>query len=171
MIIRKTVKEDLKDVMQIINMARSYFKSQNINQWQGPYPCEEDIIKDIDDGISYVVVDDKIVAVFVLSFEKDSNYDVLIEGKWLNDNKYGVLHRIAVNDEYKGSGIGSFIISESIKMAQENNVYDIRIDTHDDNESMKKLICKNNFVYCGLTRVNDGNLRNVYHIHFKDKVC
>ena len=54
MIIRKTVKEDLKDVMQIINMARTYFKSQNINQWQGPYPCEEDIIKDIEDQLGEV---------------------------------------------------------------------------------------------------------------------
>ena len=94
--IRKTKIEDIEKVLDLFNMARFYFKENNINQWQGEYPNEIDIIEDINSGISYVVVDDDIVATFVLSFEKDVNYDVLVEGKWLNENPYGVLHRIAV---------------------------------------------------------------------------
>lgn len=164
--IRKTKIEDIEKVLDLFNMARLYFKENNINQWQGEYPNEIDIIEDINSGISYVVVDDDIVATFVLSFEKDVNYDVLVEGKWLNENPYGVLHRIAVKDNLKGKGIGSFIFNESKNICLENNVFDIRVDTHDDNESMKKLILKNNFVYCGITTVQDGSLRNIYQLSF-----
>lgn len=166
MIIRKNEEKDIESILSLFNMARKYFKDNNINQWQGPYPDRIDIIEDIKVGISYVVEMDEVVGTFVLSFEEDPNYITLVKGQWLNDNPYGVIHRVVVRNDLKGSGIGSFIFNECKNICLYNNIHDIRVDTHDDNSSMKSLILKNGFVYCGITTVKDKTLRNIYQLSF-----
>ena len=69
---RRAKKEDVKDIMIIVKMAQDYFKEQGIDQWQGGYPNEEVIEKDIDEGYSYVLTDEgKVVGTTFLSFAGD----------------------------------------------------------------------------------------------------
>ena len=44
---RKSVKSDIPKIMNIIKQAQSYFKNQNIDQWQNGYPNENVINNDI----------------------------------------------------------------------------------------------------------------------------
>ena len=48
MILKKSVKSDIPRIMDIIKQAQSYFKDQNIDQWQNGYPNEEVINNDIE---------------------------------------------------------------------------------------------------------------------------
>ena len=157
---RKTTEKDLKTVIKIIDEAKEFLKNNNIDQWQNGYPNEDVILKDIENDNSYVLEDNgEIIATTVLSFDGDKNYDVIEDGNWITNNKYGVVHRIAVSRKYSKKGIGKFIIKISEDIARENNIKSMRADTHKDNKTMQSLLLKNGYEYCGIIFVEDGTER------------
>lgn len=164
MIIRKALLEDIDDIMPIFYEAVEYLKNNNVNQWQNNSINKDKIIDDIKNEIGYVVFDEKIIAYFVI-LEKEEKTYINIDGKWLNDDPYYIIHRFCIKNEYKGKNIGSFIIDYCKKYAINNNIYNLRIDTHKDNKSMIRLIEKNNFVYCGIIVVLDNTLRLAYQLN------
>ena len=157
---RKTTEKDLDSVIKIIDEAKEFLKNNNIDQWQNGYPNKEVILRDIENDHSYVLDDNgEIIATTVLSFDGDKNYDVIYNGDWITDNKYGVIHRIAVSRDYANRGIGKKIIESSEDIAKENNIKSMRADTHKDNKTMQSLLLKNGFEYCGIIFVEDGTER------------
>lgn len=157
---RKTTEKDLDLVIKIIDEAKEFLKNNNIDQWQNGYPNEEIILKDIENDNSYVLEDNgEIIATTVLSFDGDKNYDVIKDGKWITNNKYGVTHRIAVSRKCSKKGIGKFIIKISEDIARENNIKSMRADTHKDNKVMQSLLLKSGYKYCGIIFVEDGTER------------
>ena len=98
MIFRKARHEELQELMEIYNRAVSYMKETgNPNQWNDGYPGEAQIISDIDNGYCHVALEDgNIEAVFALIPGDDPTYAV-IEGQWLNEDPYAVVHRLASN--------------------------------------------------------------------------
>jgi len=146
MMIRKTAVADIDSVMQIYAEAREFMREGgNPTQWQN-HPPQTLIERDIQDGKSYVCVEnDEIIAVFYFAVEREPAYGS-IDGKWLSDDIYGVIHRIA---KRRGApkGIGRFCINWCFE--QHGN---IKIDTHENNAPMLKLLDNLGFVYCGVVR-------------------
>lgn len=157
---RKTSVNDIKDVMKIIKEAQNYFKDAGIDQWQNNYPNEDTIMNDIKNDYSYVLVKDgEVVATAATSFDGEKTYERIYEGQWLTEDKYSWIHRIAVTSQLKGLGLSSEIIKNVEKMAKDNEVYSIKIDTHEDNKSMQRLLTKNNFKRCGTIYLEDNSKR------------
>lgn len=160
MIFRKTTIEDINKVIKIINQAKVYFKEMKIDQWQDGYPNEEVIKKDITNNNSYVLEKDgDIVATAMFAIERDINYDNIYDGKWLTENEYAVIHRIAVNNDYKGLKLAAEIVNNAVKICKKNNIGSIRIDTHENNISMQKFLENNGFKYCGVIYLEDKSPR------------
>lgn len=155
--IRKTRPEDLAEVMEIYARAREFMaQTGNPQQWSGGYPQEELIRQDIAEGISYVGVQDgRIEAVFVYFFGEDPTYRVIENGSWVNEEPYGVIHRIASRGTVQGAG------SQCLQwgFAQCRN---LRMDTHDDNQVMQHVLEKNGFKRCGRIYLMDGRPRVAY---------
>ena len=151
--IRKTTLADLPAAIEIYEYARRYMKENgNPNQWQDNHPPQSMIESDIKAGRSYVCVDDdKIAAVFYFNIERDPTYGK-INGQWLNDEPYGVVHRIARGPGAKGAGAAAI----DWCYAQHPN---IRIDTHRDNLAMLRLLEKLAFTYCGIIWLENGDER------------
>lgn len=161
--IQKTKIEDIPAVLEIYQDARSYFKENSIPQWQGDYPNEMDIRKDIEEGGSYIAVDQETaVGTCFISLQADHNYDYIENGHWLNDNRYGVLHRTAVHSSCKGRGIADLFVDEAAELARQAGIYDLRADTHEKNRSMRRMLEKNGFKACGIIYVEDGTPRIAY---------
>ena len=157
---RKSNQSDVVGIISIISKAQIYFKNNNIDQWQNGYPNEKTIINDINNDRSYVLIDnEEVVATTVVMFEEEKTYNEIYEGKWLTNSKYATIHRIAVDDKLKGNNIASRILKEAEKICIKNNIYSIKIDTHEDNKSMQRLLQKNNYKYCGIIYLMDGNKR------------
>ena len=157
---RKSTKSDVSKIMEIVKQAQEYFKSQGIDQWQNNYPNDEVINNDINNGESYVMLDgDDIVATTVISFTKEKSYENILDGKWITNGDYGVIHRIAVDSNYKGLGLSHEIIKYSEELCLSNNIHSIRVDTHEENIPMENLLKKNNFKYCGIIFLEDGAKR------------
>ena len=158
--LRRTVEQDINRVMEIIKQAQEYFKKSNIDQWQDNYPTSQTIKDDIANGESYVLLSDEmIVGTTVISFEGEVTYKDIYNGKWLSDGEYAVIHRLAVDNNYKGSGISSEIIRNVERMCIERGVHSIKIDTHELNVSMQRLLQKNDFTYCGVIYLKDMSKR------------
>lgn len=156
--IRKTRKEDIPQIKQIFATARQFMASNgNPDQWAPTYPSDEQLLNDINNGDSFVVISDsrQIVATFVLHADIDPTYNTIYEGQWLNDAPYATIHRIASNGEVKG------IFRLALQFAL--NRYDnIRIDTHHDNIVMRNAIMQNGFSYCGIIHCWNGDERMAY---------
>ena len=157
---RKSVETDINNIMKIIKQAQAYFKEQGIDQWQNGYPNVETISNDITDKNSYVLLkDNNIVATAAVSFDGESTYDTIYEGEWITNNEYAVIHRIAVDNTYKGLGLSSQIINNVEQLCLNKGLYSIKIDTHEENISMQKLLKKNKFQYCGIIYLEDRSKR------------
>lgn len=158
--LRRTIEKDIDNVMKIIKKSQAYFKSQGIDQWQNNYPNPQVIQNDINNNHGYVLVKgNEIIATIAISFDGESTYEEIHEGKWLSENDYAVIHRVAVDDNYKGLGIGSNIISEVEKLCLEKDIKSIKVDTHEENKSMQRLLEKCGFKYCGIIYLEDGDKR------------
>ena len=156
MTIRKTTMEDIAAVMQIYDQARAYMrKTGNPDQWKGNHPPKELIEQDIQAGTSYVCLnDDEIISVFYFNIEEDPTYGK-IDGSWIDDRPYGVIHRIARGPNGKGSA--AFCMEWCF--AKYPN---IRIDTHRDNTPMLALLKRLGFTYCGIIWLADGDERMAF---------
>ncbi|MCL2461461.1 MAG: GNAT family N-acetyltransferase [Defluviitaleaceae bacterium] len=156
MTIRKTAAGDLPAVMDIYAGARDFMRdSGNPGQWGEGYPSLEMIERDIADGKSYVCVDKaEIAAVFYFGAEREPTY-AKIDGAWLNDGYYGVVHRIARAGNAKGAA--AFCVEWCLEQCG-----NVRIDTHRDNAPMRGLLERLGFVYCGVIWLANGDERLAY---------
>lgn len=152
MYIRQARLEDVANMMVVFDQAKEIMRSfDNYDQWGDDYPKEVLIEKDIKLSQSYVVIADdqesdqvepgEIIGTFVLQRNEDENYNNILEGDWLNDDPYVVVHRVASSD--KIPGVGNFMFQHWIQ-----NYDNIRIDTSEKNKPMLALVRKYNFKYC-----------------------
>ena len=155
--IRKAIESDLLEIKNIVDKARELMKSSgNINQWVDGCPSIDVLLSDIRSGNAYLLLrENKAVAYFAMIDGPDPTYNLITKGSWLNDDSYGVLHRIASNGEAKG------VFKEILLYASEH-YSNIRIDTHHDNKIMQRLLEQNGFVYCGVIFLADGSPRLAY---------
>ena len=75
MLIRKTLPEDVDTILNIFDTARQFMHATgNPTQWNANYPALEDLEPDIQNGNSYVCVEnDKVVATFTLIIGDEPN--------------------------------------------------------------------------------------------------
>ncbi len=166
--IRHSTYDDIESIMNIIKQAQSYFKANGIDQWQNNYPNPIVIENDIQLNESYVILlNQKIVGTYVLSFRNESTYDIIYDGNWLTLDKYAVIHRIAFDQSIKGQGFSKNVLNYIYTQCIDNEIYSIKIDTHEDNSVMRKMLVSNGFMHCGTILLRDGNKRLAYEKRLK----
>ena len=155
--IRLATKKDLDLILKIYEYAREFMKNNgNWSQWKDNFPPKEILINDIDNKQLYVYEENKeIYGVFAFIIGEDESYKNIENGKWISDELYGTIHRVASNGKTKG------LLSKIIAFC-EKNISHLRIDTHSDNKIMQHLIIKNGFTKTGTIYVEDGSPRIAY---------
>lgn len=143
--IRKSNLSDFEEILKVYESARQFMlENDNPDQWRDGYPDEEMIIKDIESNNHFVCVDNnRVIGCFTFMEGDDPTYKEIYEGKWLDNNPYGVIHKIAVLENGKGTGTSCLEYCFS-------RCKNIRIDTHRDNIPMQRLLEKRGFQYCGV---------------------
>lgn len=162
---RHATREDIDTIVGIYDNARRFMRTKgNHSQWVNGYPAVVDIEKDIAEGNLYVGTDesDKPIVVFALIFGEDPTYKQ-IYGKWLNEDRYATIHRIASD----GSRSGTF--EKCIEYCQ-SMISNIRIDTHKDNLPMLNALKRRGFTHCGVIICRDGTPREAFQL-FKLLCC
>ena len=163
MVIRPATEADLPAVLPVFEAAKAIMRADgNHDQWGAPgFPGDALLLRDIARGGGFVIsseaegeVEKSIVAYFALLPSPEPTYSH-IDGAWLTDGPYGVIHRIASYPEVHG------IFSAVIDFAAARYPH-LRIDTHRDNRIMQHLIDTAGFTYCGVIWLEDGTERLAY---------
>lgn len=142
--IRKATKNDLNTIMDIYSSAREFMRlNGNETQWGSTYPPLKLVEECIDEKMYVCTENGAIVCVFYFAIENDSSYNQIFNGTWLNDKPYGVVHRIASTRTVKGAA--RFCLNWALEQC--NN---LKIDTHENNLPMQKLLESLGFKYCGI---------------------
>ena len=152
--IRKTIEQDVPDIMKLYEYARHFMvEHSNPNQW-GPtsWPPEWLIQEDVNAGNSYVCLNDdgQVIGTFFFAYGKDiePTYRVITNGTWRDDSPFGVIHRLAGNGTEKG--IGAFCLDWAYDQCGH-----LKIDTHGDNIVMQRLLAKLGFERRGIIYVEE----------------
>lgn len=160
--IRLATLDDLSAAMDIYAEARVFMEQTgNPTQWAGGYPQEEMLRDDIARGCLYVCETEgdqpEIVAAFYFAIEPDYTY-ANIEGAWLREGDYGVVHRIATKRGTRGVGVFclEWAFEQAVRLEAPAGV---RIDTHEDNTPMRNLLGKLGYATCGTIYTFDGTPR------------
>ena len=156
--IRKAKPSDMADIMRVMDAAKQIMReSGNLSQWGEGYPSETVIRADMERDGGFVMEEQgKLIAYFAFLQSPEPTYNIIYEGKWLNDVlPYHVVHRIASYADVHNvfSDIMDFCFSHDIN---------IRIDTHRDNDIMQHNIAKHGFTYCGIIYLASGDERLAY---------
>lgn len=161
MIFRIAVEADIPRIWTIINQAKAQMYREGKHQWSESYPAVADIERDIASGYGYVLDNgDGVVAYGAVVFDGEPAYDRL-DGRWLADVPYVVVHRLAVADEVKRRGVAVGFMSSVEALARDRGVTSFRVDTNYDNFYMLRIFDKLGFIYCGEVRYDSG-LRRAY---------
>jgi len=147
---RRAEKGDIEQIMLIVRQAKNYLKKFRVDQWQGPYPTEELLLSDIENGICHAVLcGGRVSAFFVLTAEHEDCYDAITDGKWRGSENYCTLHRSAVAAEYRGTGLSDMLFGYVTEQARALGTEAIRSDTHRKNKAMQNALKRSGFVYRG----------------------
>ena len=172
MTVRRARPEDLDRIAEIYEEAKKAIAVLGIDQWQDGYPNRSVAEEDCAAGLSVVVCEGDLPSgVCVLIPDGEKTYDVIENGAWLTGNgsrKYMTVHRIAVLAAFRGKGAAARLLHYAEEEARGKGLSSIRIDTHEGNVVMRRMLEKNGFVYCGVIHLENGDPRVAYENRISD---
>lgn len=149
MALRAATESELPEIWTILQQAIEQRRQDGSAQWQNGYPNEQTVRDDIAEGRGYILVEDNaIVAYAAVIFGVEPAYEV-IEGQWLTNGRYAVVHRVARSNAAKSKGVATRLFELVEELCLEKGVYSIKLDTNFDNAPMLHIVAKLNYVYCG----------------------
>ncbi len=152
---------DADEIWKILQQAIERRKLDGSNQWQEGYPNFETVKSDIEKGIGYVLKYENSIAGYSAILPNDEPSYTEIEGKWLSNGDFLVVHRVAISNDFLGKGFAKKLFYLIEDLARQQNVYSIKVDTNFDNAAMLKILDSSGFQYCGEINVR-GNSRKAF---------
>ena len=155
--IRMTTEADTAQVMAMYDHSRSLMRAAgNTTQWVG-YPTRAQLLADIERDASWTMFDgDLAVGTFALVPGDEPTYGVIVHGRWLDSTTpYATLHRLAKVPDVHGVAEAAF------RFAKQRHPY-LRVDTHESNSAMRRIVEHEGFVRSGIVFMADGSERLAY---------
>jgi len=161
MILRKAIFSEIPIIWEILQQAIEQRKQEGSDQWQYGYPNEQTVKDDIANDYAYVLSDKNVIIAYAaIIFGIEPAYKEL-KGRWLTTGDYAVVHRVAISNSVKGTGISTHLFKVIEDLVLSQKVYSIKVDTNFDNVRMLKILEKLNYTYCGEV-IYQGGKRKAY---------
>lgn len=162
--IQQATSNQIDELMELFEIGRLHqVATGNPNQWPKGYPGRESLAEELKTGHFYIGLREReIVLAFYLMPSPDPTYTYIEGPGWLNQEPYRAIHRFGV--KYPHQGLGRLAM-DWIR----DHYSQLRIDTHEDNHAMQKLIASTGFQYCGIIYLANGDKRLAYHYVREEK--
>jgi GNAT superfamily N-acetyltransferase len=158
---RKAKPSETTLIWEILGQAIIRRKNDGSNQWQDGYPNLEVVKNDVEKGQAFVLLDgEKVIGYTAILINNEPAYEA-INGKWLTNDNFVVIHRVAITENYLGKGLAKKILSYVEDFALQNNIYSIKADTNFDNFAMMKIFENLGYILCGEVLLR-GSARKAY---------
>ena len=158
MLFRHSRPEDVPAIAAVFDAARISMAALGIDQWQNGVPSADNAAEDVKRGIGRVGEEDgAVVAAYSFLSDGEPDYDTIYAGAWLTDHTpYAAVHRVTVAQHLRGRGVSTQMMEQIFAEARAGGFASVRIDTHEGNIPMRRLLEKNGFVYCGIVYLRGG---------------
>lgn len=147
--LRKAEIEDRNIIWEIIQQSIERRRKDGSTQWQNGYPNMDTVESDIAKGFGYVLTVDDEVAVFAALILNDEPAYSTIEGAWLSNGEFVVVHRVAVDEKFAGQGLVKKLFDHIEEFTKSKGIQSIKVDTNYDNIAMLKILESKGYSYCG----------------------
>ncbi|MEY8760072.1 GNAT family N-acetyltransferase [Chryseobacterium tongliaoense] len=147
--LRKAGIEDRNIIWEIIQQSIERRRKDGSTQWQNGYPNMDTVESDIAKGFGYVLTVDDEVAVFAALILNDEPAYSTIEGAWLSNGEFVVVHRVAVDEKFAGQGLVKKLFDHIEEFTKSKGIQSIKVDTNYDNIAMLKILESKGYSYCG----------------------
>ena len=149
-IVRNAVEKDIPAIENIFAAARKFMFSCGNPQWQNGFPDHKFIEEGVYSSSFRVLVCDCEIAAVYSVFDSDEEYD-RSGCEWLTGKnaEYLAAHTLAVAEKFRGEGLGRLCVEMAAEEARSRGKSSVRMDTHEKNIPMQKLLASCGFVYCG----------------------
>jgi len=146
---RKAKIEEVSEIWKILQEAIEKRRLEGSKQWQNGYPNSEVVKEDIRKEVGYVLVEDSVIQAYAAVILNEEPAYLNIDGKWLTNGDFLVIHRVAASKRAVGKGKAYQLLIKVEDLARQMKIPSIRMDTNFDNLSMLGLLKKLDYLYCG----------------------
>jgi len=146
-----------------IDGCRQQMAAHQSGQWQGKEPSLATIEEDIFHQRYYVLFEDNQPCGGAALMNHEPGYDHLLEGQWLNQDPYMVIHRLFIAPLFQGRHLGKILLVQLELQVQEFHIHNIRVDTHALNQPMRGLLNRQHYQEVGKAWLPQAGERLVYH--------
>ena len=146
---RQATEKDFDQVWRILRQAASWMMANGRDQWDDKYPTAEAVHGDIKRGEGWVIErDSHVVAYCAIALGGEPSYDQL-DGQWLTAGPYTVVHRAAIDLNYRGQHLAHTFFEQAEQMSRDRGWPSVRVDTNHDNCEMLALIASRGYKLTG----------------------
>lgn len=159
--LRSFKKEDMNEVLKLIDFARASLREDGVDQWQKSSPNRDLITRQLGTKEGIVLEDGGVILGYGALSESEATYD-----RWedkFRGRDYFVVHTFMAHRE-NIKGLGSIFMEKIIAFAKKEGKDSLRIDTHEDNFRMRRLLNKFDFTYIGPIEIMEEGKA-------KDRIC
>jgi GNAT superfamily N-acetyltransferase len=154
--LEKAKSQDIETIWEIIQQAIVRRKNDGSQQWQDGYPNKATIQNDIEKQVGYCLkIYNEIVVYASILVDDEPAYKEII-GKWISNQSFLVIHRVAVRESYLGKGWVKKLFFQVETFAKSLNIYSIKVDTNFDNFPMLHILEQLDYQYCGKVYFRGG---------------
>ncbi|RQO40392.1 GNAT family N-acetyltransferase [Chryseobacterium sp. KBW03] len=154
--LRQAEIEERNSIWEIIQQSIERRRQDGSTQWQNGYPNLGTVESDIAKGFAYVMTVDGEIAVYAALILNDEPAYSTIEGAWLSDGEFVVVHRVAVDEKFAGQGMVKKLFDKIEEFTKSHGIQSIKVDTNHDNLAMLKILEGRGYSYCGEVLLKDG---------------
>jgi ribosomal protein S18 acetylase RimI-like enzyme len=135
--IRLATLNDLVQLAALLKRVVPVMRAAGNLQWDDSYPNTEVFTNDIERGQLWVAeTDGSVVGVIAITGDIEPDY---MQADWDHTEAALVVHRLAVDPEFRGAGIGRALMTHAEIVAASKEIAVIRVDTNVENQATQKL--------------------------------
>ncbi|HEY0898905.1 MAG TPA: GNAT family N-acetyltransferase [Sphingobacteriaceae bacterium] len=147
MIIRFAVLADIPAILQLLTRIVPVMNAEGNFQWDDSYPNREVLEKDLELNQLWVAqIGSEIAGFAAITQDQDPEY---AEVGWDITEPAIVTHRLAVDLEFRGKGVGRALLMQAEEVARERGITVLRIDTNTENAATNQLFPALGYRYAG----------------------
>ncbi|VVB75119.1 Acetyltransferase (GNAT) family protein [uncultured archaeon] len=150
--IRSATINDFDAIFSIVNECKADMKSRGLEQWPSHHPSKETILKGINSGNHFVILENnQIVGGVLLNHSPDEQYKLV---KWeITDTNPLIVHRLAISPKHQGKGIAQELMKYAEELAKKDGSKSIRLDTYSTNKASNKFYQKLGYKHAGTIKM------------------
>lgn len=145
--IRLAVREDVAALVGLLGRVVPLMQAGGNQQWDESYPDAAVFERDIDRKQLWVAqIDDSIAGVAALTTDQEPEY---AQVGWDIEELAIVVHRLAVDPEFRGAGVAGELMRKAEEVAVERGIAAVRVDTNTQNEATQRLFPRLGYTLAG----------------------